>query len=139
MNTATLDSRVSTRTTMFLSQDHRLLIDDEWVDAASGKTFPVYNPATGLSWRRSPRPTRKTSIERSAPRDGVRRRSVAEDDRLAARPAAVEAGRPRRAAPRGVRRARVAGQRQAARRRPRRRCAAHRRHVSLHGRMGRRR
>jgi len=42
-----MDSKVSTPTTAFLSQDHRLLINDEWVAAASGKTFPVYNPATG--------------------------------------------------------------------------------------------
>ena len=27
--------------------DTRLLIDNEWVDAASGKTLPVLNPATG--------------------------------------------------------------------------------------------
>ena len=31
----------------FLAQPHKLLIDGEWVAAASGKTFPVYNPATG--------------------------------------------------------------------------------------------
>ena len=31
-----------------LSQERRrLLIGGQWVDAASGKTFPVYNPATG--------------------------------------------------------------------------------------------
>jgi phenylacetaldehyde dehydrogenase len=47
VNTATIDSRVSAPTTAFLSRDHRLLINDEWVAAASGKTFPVYNPATG--------------------------------------------------------------------------------------------
>ena len=46
-STLTLDSRLSGPTTAFLSKDCRLLIDDEWVEAASGKTFPVYNPATG--------------------------------------------------------------------------------------------
>ena len=31
----------------FLSATRKMLINGEWVDAASGKTFPVYNPATG--------------------------------------------------------------------------------------------
>src|SRR5262249_16195623 len=47
MATATFDSRLSTSTVDFLSRPHKLFIDDEWVGAASGKTFPVYNPATG--------------------------------------------------------------------------------------------
>jgi phenylacetaldehyde dehydrogenase len=47
MATAVFDTRLSRPTTAFLSHPHKLLIDDEWVGAASGKTFPVYNPATG--------------------------------------------------------------------------------------------
>jgi len=47
MATATLDSRLSGATTAYLSKNRKILINDEWVDAASGKTFPVYNPATG--------------------------------------------------------------------------------------------
>ncbi len=31
----------------FISKTHRLLINGEWVPAASGETLPVYNPATG--------------------------------------------------------------------------------------------
>jgi len=31
----------------FVSGKRQLLIDGEWVEAASGKTFPIYNPATG--------------------------------------------------------------------------------------------
>ena len=31
----------------FLARPHKLLIGGEWVEAASGKVFPVYNPATG--------------------------------------------------------------------------------------------
>lgn len=31
----------------FLSSPRQMLIDGKWVDAASGDTFPVYNPATG--------------------------------------------------------------------------------------------
>jgi phenylacetaldehyde dehydrogenase len=47
MQTVAVDSRLSGPTTAFLSRDRTLLIDDQWVPAASGKTFPVYNPATG--------------------------------------------------------------------------------------------
>ncbi len=31
----------------FVSRKHKMLIDGKWVDSASGKTFPTYNPATG--------------------------------------------------------------------------------------------
>jgi len=30
----------------FVRSDHKLLIDGEWVEAASGKSFPTINPAT---------------------------------------------------------------------------------------------
>jgi len=33
--------------TKFVGQTHKLLINNEWVPAASGETFEVYNPATG--------------------------------------------------------------------------------------------
>ena len=39
----TLDQHV----TEFLPKPHRLLIGGKWVDSASGKNFPTYNPATG--------------------------------------------------------------------------------------------
>jgi phenylacetaldehyde dehydrogenase len=35
------------RVTSFVKERRKLLIDGKWVDAASGKTFPVQNPATG--------------------------------------------------------------------------------------------
>src|SRR6202158_6233743 len=35
------------RVTSFVTKQRKLLIGGQWVDAASGKTFPVYNPATG--------------------------------------------------------------------------------------------
>ncbi len=38
-----IDSRVSD----FIAKPRKMLIDGKWVDAASGKTFPTYNPATG--------------------------------------------------------------------------------------------
>jgi phenylacetaldehyde dehydrogenase len=38
-----IDSRVSD----FIGKPRQMLIDGKWVNAASGKTFPTYNPATG--------------------------------------------------------------------------------------------
>ena len=38
-----LDQNVS----KFVSKTHKILINGKWVDSASGKTFPTYNPATG--------------------------------------------------------------------------------------------
>jgi phenylacetaldehyde dehydrogenase len=39
----TLDQNVSS----FVSRTQKILINGKWVEAASGKTFPSYNPATG--------------------------------------------------------------------------------------------
>src|SRR5450631_4656370 len=47
MATVSIDPRVSGRTADFVMRDHRMFIDGRFVAAASGKTFPVYNPATG--------------------------------------------------------------------------------------------
>src|SRR5262245_34715126 len=47
METLALDNRLGQPATAFLSTTRKNLIDDEWMPAASGKTFPVYNPATG--------------------------------------------------------------------------------------------
>ncbi|MFY9845358.1 MAG: aldehyde dehydrogenase family protein [Terriglobales bacterium] len=38
-----IDSRVSD----FIAKPRKMLIDGKWLNAASGKTFPTYNPATG--------------------------------------------------------------------------------------------
>src|ERR1700681_2220756 len=38
-----IDSRVSD----FIAKPRKMLINGKWVNAASGKTFPTYNPATG--------------------------------------------------------------------------------------------
>ena len=46
MDTIAINLRLSQPTKDFLSRRARLLIGGKWVDAASGKTFPVYNPAT---------------------------------------------------------------------------------------------
>jgi len=47
MATIPVDSRINSKTAEFFSRQHRMLIDGRFVLAASGKTFPVYNPATG--------------------------------------------------------------------------------------------
>ena len=38
---------VGSRLHEFLDQPRKMLINGEWVNAASGKTFPTFNPATG--------------------------------------------------------------------------------------------
>jgi phenylacetaldehyde dehydrogenase len=47
MDTIALDPRLGTAARAFLGRGGKLLIDGALVAAASGKTFPVYNPATG--------------------------------------------------------------------------------------------
>src|ERR1700691_4211476 len=47
MATIAIDPRVSNSTADFVSQTHQMYIDGRFVAAASAKTFPVYNPATG--------------------------------------------------------------------------------------------
>jgi len=39
--------KLSGRVSQFIAEKRKLLIDGKWLDAASGKTFEVYNPATG--------------------------------------------------------------------------------------------
>src|ERR1700691_3331262 len=47
MATIAIDPRVSNSTADFVSQTHQMYIDGRFVSAASGKSFPVFNPATG--------------------------------------------------------------------------------------------
>ncbi|ODT18145.1 MAG: betaine-aldehyde dehydrogenase [Kaistia sp. SCN 65-12] len=47
MDAIALDARLSSAAREFVGRKPRLLIDGKLVAAASGKTFPVYNPATG--------------------------------------------------------------------------------------------
>jgi phenylacetaldehyde dehydrogenase len=46
MPTATLE-QIDSKIRDFMTSTRRLLIDGKWVDAQSGETFPVYNPASG--------------------------------------------------------------------------------------------
>ena len=43
----TLSNIQQDKVTAFVGKDRKMLINGKWVDAASGKTFPTYNPATG--------------------------------------------------------------------------------------------
>ncbi|HEY4045362.1 MAG TPA: aldehyde dehydrogenase family protein [Acidobacteriaceae bacterium] len=47
MATAAIDSHIHSNTAEFFTRKHGMLIDGNFVAAKSGKTFPVYNPATG--------------------------------------------------------------------------------------------
>ncbi len=47
MATASVDTRLSSKAADFVTHKHRMLIGGKFVNAASGKTFPVYDPATG--------------------------------------------------------------------------------------------
>ena len=47
MSIATPDLRIDDRVKGFIDSPRKLLIDGQWVEAASGKTFPTFNPATG--------------------------------------------------------------------------------------------
>src|SRR5215831_848538 len=47
MATALSSPMLEDRVTSFIKKDRKMLINGKWVAAASGKTFPTYNPATG--------------------------------------------------------------------------------------------
>jgi phenylacetaldehyde dehydrogenase len=47
MDTIALDTRLGASARKFVARRNQLLIDGKLVDAASGKTFAVYNPSTG--------------------------------------------------------------------------------------------
>src|SRR5450631_2259013 len=47
MATATQAVRPNEKVSGYVSTARKMFINGKWVDAASGKTFPTYNPATG--------------------------------------------------------------------------------------------
>ena len=67
---------VSSKTADFVSHNHGLYIDGKFVPAASGKTFPVYNPATGDVIAHVPEADRKTSISPCRRAARLRRRQM---------------------------------------------------------------
>ena len=47
MSTATMTEQLDPCVQRFIAQPRKMLINGKWVNAQSGKTFPVFNPATG--------------------------------------------------------------------------------------------
>ena len=47
MQTATLPGELTQPVQRFVSEPRKMLINGQWISAHSGKTFPVYNPASG--------------------------------------------------------------------------------------------
>jgi phenylacetaldehyde dehydrogenase len=47
MSTATVETPIHQKVLSFVGTPRKMLIGGKWLDAASGKTFPTYNPATG--------------------------------------------------------------------------------------------
>ena len=47
MSLATPELHIDDRVKGFVASPRKLLIDGQWREAASGKTFPTFNPATG--------------------------------------------------------------------------------------------
>jgi len=47
MATATAAPSIDPNVSTFVARKQKMLINGKWVEAASGKTFPTYNPATG--------------------------------------------------------------------------------------------
>src|SRR4029078_7318572 len=47
MSTATMEIPVHQNVLSFVGAPRKMLIGGRWLEAASGKTFPTYNPATG--------------------------------------------------------------------------------------------
>jgi phenylacetaldehyde dehydrogenase len=47
MATVLASPELENKVTSFIKKDRQMLINGKWVEAASGKTFPTYNPATG--------------------------------------------------------------------------------------------
>ncbi len=44
---ATTATTLTPTVSSFIARKHKMLINGKWVDSASGKTFPTFNPATG--------------------------------------------------------------------------------------------
>ena len=47
MATTVSAPQIHSRVQEFIAKPRKMFIDGKWVEAASGKTFPTYNPATG--------------------------------------------------------------------------------------------
>ncbi len=137
MATISTTSHLNESALKFIDQSHKLFIGGKWVKAASGRTFPTYNPATGevlshIAEGDKADVDEAVKAARFAFDHGPwRRLTSSERGRMIWKLGDLleqhleelrNSGEPR--------------QRQAARRSARRRCSAGRRYVPLHGRMG---
>jgi acyl-CoA reductase-like NAD-dependent aldehyde dehydrogenase len=65
MTTTTTELPMHDRVRTFVGAPRKVLIGGRWVEAASGKTFPTYNPATGDVLARVAEGTRPDVVERA--------------------------------------------------------------------------
>src|SRR5215470_16663780 len=47
MGTLASSTQIDPRVASFIEKPRQMLIDGDWVDSVSGKTFPSYDPSTG--------------------------------------------------------------------------------------------
>jgi phenylacetaldehyde dehydrogenase len=120
MSATATASQLHSHVQEFLDKPRKMFIDGKWVEAASGKTFPTYNPATGEVMAKVAEGDRE-DINRAvqAARKAFDGGAWPEMTASERGPPDLEARRPDRAAPGGVRATREPGQRQAALCRPR--------------------
>ena len=56
-----VSAQIHPQVAQFIDKPRKMLINGEWVNAASGKTFPTYNPATGRFSRKLRKAIARTS------------------------------------------------------------------------------
>ena len=81
MATAVSSVPLAIKPPTYVSKNRKMLINGKWVEAASGKTFPTYNPATGEVLARVAEGDRE-DIDRAvkAARAAFRNRALVQDD-----------------------------------------------------------
>ena len=106
MATVLSSVRMDDKVTSYISKNRKMLINGQWVEAASGKTFPTYNPATGEVLARVAEGDRE-DIDRAvkAARAAFETGPWSKMTPVGARTPYLEAGRSAGAKPGGVRRA----------------------------------
>ena len=67
MATAVSSVPLGEKAANYVTKNRKMLINGKWVEAASGKTFPTYNPSTGEVLARLRRAIAKTSTAPSKP------------------------------------------------------------------------
>ena len=78
MSTATVEIPTHQQVLTFVSKPRKMLIGGKWLEAASGKTFPTYNPATGEVWPTWPKATAPMLTRRHRCTERLRERPVAQ-------------------------------------------------------------